>query len=316
MNDTMTEGSDQISDAPFECSQSQPSSYLLLFGGYDDMGFRNDTWQWDGANWTELWPVHNPPARYGAVMTTLCGQGVLFGGSGQSGYLNDTWTWDGNDWTPQTLLVSPDVRFQAVFATLNGTATLFGGYSSDLTMPAFSDTWTWDGIVWGQMTSLAVHPGLRGGASASALGGMLILFGGDPVEPADGAPPFLADTWSWDGTAWQELTVTPSPSERTWAAAATLQNAIILFGGYDGQQDLNDTWAWTGTSWSRLNPLTFPTVRDTPAMATMGQTIVLFGGENVDGEFSGDTWIWDGSDWSSPSVSGPSARMGSAVTAF
>jgi hypothetical protein len=37
---------------------------VVLFGGSGDGGYaRNDTWTWDGTDWTHQHPVHSPPKR-------------------------------------------------------------------------------------------------------------------------------------------------------------------------------------------------------------------------------------------------------------
>lgn len=75
---------------------------VILFGGGTsstvsfNAGLLNDTWLWDGTNWTQATPATSPPARNRFGMTFDAGhsQAVLFGGrNASSGYLGDTWTW-------------------------------------------------------------------------------------------------------------------------------------------------------------------------------------------------------------------------------
>ena len=65
----------------------------------------DDTWTWDGADWTERSPPHAPTTRLGPALAFdgLRSDMVLFGGFDptNAGYLGDTWTWDGTDWTAQ-----------------------------------------------------------------------------------------------------------------------------------------------------------------------------------------------------------------------
>ena len=64
----------------------QQRGKIVLFGGDHfqpyDLGESNDTWEWDGATWTEDWPATAPAIRSGAVMTYDLARGrlVLFGG--------------------------------------------------------------------------------------------------------------------------------------------------------------------------------------------------------------------------------------------
>lgn len=75
---------------------------IVMFGG---VGF-NDTWTWDGTQWTQQQPRHSPAERSstgpmpGLAYDARRGEVVLFGGQGLFGPpLNDTWTWIGRDWT-------------------------------------------------------------------------------------------------------------------------------------------------------------------------------------------------------------------------
>lgn len=73
----------------------------VLFGGYiapgystAPIGYRDDTWEWDGAVWTRKQPTLVPPAVDSPVLffDAALGRCVLRAGG--------TWTWDGTDWTP------------------------------------------------------------------------------------------------------------------------------------------------------------------------------------------------------------------------
>src|ERR1035438_7380026 len=79
----------------------------------------NDTWVWDGSNWTQKSPQSSPRVRDSTALVydVVHGQIVLFGGfggvdfnSGLSQELNDTWIWDGSNWTEKSPQTSPPVR--------------------------------------------------------------------------------------------------------------------------------------------------------------------------------------------------------------
>src|ERR1035438_5569144 len=73
----------------------------------------NDTWTWDGSNWTQKSPQTSPPGRTYAAMAydSARGQAVLFGGNGSGNpYLGDTWVWDGSNWTQESLQNGPPGR--------------------------------------------------------------------------------------------------------------------------------------------------------------------------------------------------------------
>jgi hypothetical protein len=75
---------------------------VLLFGGWaGGLGFGNvqlldDTWEWDGTEWSNLM-VSGPTARMQAAMATMGHDLVLFGGDqlqvvqGEANLAGDTW---------------------------------------------------------------------------------------------------------------------------------------------------------------------------------------------------------------------------------
>ena len=93
--------------------------YVLLFGGYNAMGdccstTYNDTWIWDGVDWTQAQPSDVPPARtYPALVydPNLNGT-LLFGGyeTPGEGY-SDTWLFTGGDWTLLNPHLTPGGRW-------------------------------------------------------------------------------------------------------------------------------------------------------------------------------------------------------------
>jgi len=97
-----------------------------------------------------------------------------------------------------------------------------------------------------------------------SLAGAIVLFGGSVVYGA----PCGAETWTWNGTAWAELTAS-GPSGRCDAMMTALNGQIVLFGGSPGQGSLADTWTWTwgGTTWTE-QPVSGPSKRSEGVMAT------------------------------------------------
>ena len=112
---------------------------LVLFSGGNPSGILNDTWLWDGSNWTLVGiSTSNPENRFGHAMATQAEQLVLFGGSGYNGRLNDTWVWDGASWTVKFPTISPPPRAYHAMATFGATVVVFGGY--DASGNSLSDT--------------------------------------------------------------------------------------------------------------------------------------------------------------------------------
>jgi len=125
------------------------SSDVVLFGGETTgtLAARNDTWVWNGTNWSEQSPTTAPPPRFGASMDfdPSTNTVMLFGGTAGSGPLYaDTWVWSG-DWSQQSPAASPGARVYAAMAynpTTNN-VTLFGGNSK---FGALSDTSVWHSV--------------------------------------------------------------------------------------------------------------------------------------------------------------------------
>jgi hypothetical protein len=118
----------------------------VLFGGTADnnsVHALNDTWEWDGTNWTEQTPANAPSPRTAHAMAydSARSVAVLFGGIDEAGNpLNDTWEWDGTNWTQLSFVVSPPARFvhSMTFDSDRNVVVLFGGLNLDT---YFTDTW-------------------------------------------------------------------------------------------------------------------------------------------------------------------------------
>src|SRR6185369_16639469 len=77
---------------------------IVLFGGSSDSGTLADTWEYDGAAWTQRTLSPSPSLRhsFGMVYDSARHRTLLFGGTPNSGSLADTWEYDGTAWTQRT----------------------------------------------------------------------------------------------------------------------------------------------------------------------------------------------------------------------
>ncbi|MCX5746717.1 MAG: hypothetical protein NT062_29945 [Proteobacteria bacterium] len=109
------------------------------------------------------------------------------------------------------------------------------------------ETWAWTGTKW---TSLAPGPPLRATPQVATdwRQQRVVLFGGF-VEGACGpCAHTLADTWTWDGSAWQQIT--PTIPSLTGAAVAfdPTRGRVQLFGGVGLLGAILDQfWEYDGT---------------------------------------------------------------------
>src|SRR5438093_1603782 len=106
---------------------------VVLFGGHGSTrALFDDTWTWDGTDWTLRTPVHHPSPRSYTTMAydAARGQVVLFGGDNGMTF-GDTWTWDGTDWTQRTPVHAPSTRAGEGMAydAARGQVVLFGGFN-------------------------------------------------------------------------------------------------------------------------------------------------------------------------------------------
>jgi len=232
------------------------------------------------------------------------GQVVLFGGLDNSlKALGDTWIWNGTAWSEVTPSKSPSARFGASMAYDAAThqLVLFGGeevwggldYGGQL-----NDTWIWTGTTWREL-SPAKSPDARAYASMAydAATHQLVLFGGEDPNSYS----FFADTWSWSGTSWTEVSASTTglgALDGTAMAYDAATSTLVLFGGSNSSgTDSNDTWTWNGTKWTQSAPAQSPPTLDGGSMdydEATGQ-LVLFGG--YDAGALDDTWTWSPTTW-------------------
>lgn len=224
---------------------------LVLYGGLIAEKEYQDTWEWNGETWSQL-PVEGPGLRESAAMTydAKNQKVILFGGAQSGTMMNDLWEWDGNQWS-QTSTNGPSPRFPAgfVYDAARENILLFGGHSFDgQAFTTYGDTWVWNGKAWTQLEVNA--PSARDGARGIYIPTLenIFLFGG--AEIASNIKN-LNDTWTWDGTAWEQLE-TDGPPARVHPIMAFDPNreVVVMTGGSNGPNaTLSDTWEWDGTSW-------------------------------------------------------------------
>jgi uncharacterized protein (TIGR03437 family) len=291
---------------------------VVLFGGVGQVsGIElNDTWVWDGSNWTEQSPQTSPGARSASTMVydSVHRQVVLFGGQGTDknfNRLSDTWAWDGANWTQESPQTSPPARSDHAMAydSVHEQVVMFGGLVSGTNY--LSDTWVWDGSNWTQKFPQA-SPSVREGASMvfDSAHRQSVLFGGYDSGLN------LNDTWVWDGSNWTEESPQTSPSARYRIAMAydSVHDETVLFGGRDGTDSyLGDTWIWYGGTL----PPAGPAISGVVSASAFGGFSSVAPGSWVEIYGTGlapDTQGWTGSDFTGnnapTSLNGVSVSIG------
>jgi len=110
---------------------------VVLFAGDNGGGdccriYYDDTWTWDGVNWTQQFPATSPPARTAHSMAydASFDRVIVFGGtSGPPQALNDTWEWDGKNWSQVSPPNQPSTRYWSDmdYDPVGRRLVLFGG---------------------------------------------------------------------------------------------------------------------------------------------------------------------------------------------
>ncbi|MGE0143422.1 MAG: hypothetical protein AB7I19_10450 [Planctomycetota bacterium] len=290
----------------------------VLFGGFDSSRtMLNDTWYWDGAQWTQDTSLGRPLGRSDAAMTydLLRSRVILFGGQQLGvGILDDTWEHDGRQWvslSPSTVIPAPNaplmtydiVRRVAVMIT-------HAGIQGSPVM-----TWEWDGVDWTLRASTGPTSSGNEGMSYDFARRRVVLVGGVGGEQV---------VWEWDGNSWQRSTVPNLPSRLDPAIHYNPAiGAIELFGGIDFRVSngtvlqgatRSDTHVWDGTTLSRRHGDLRPGSRHSHVLAPDPTGKVLLFGGFLQQAAANDTWTWTGNRWMehAPSLS-PSPRSSAAA---
>jgi hypothetical protein len=275
---------------------------IVLFGGTTEE-LLADTWEWDGSSWSERKADPAPTARYLAAMVhDHARQKVLLFGGGQDPPIafDDTWRWDGTRWERVATERQPSARLGAMvsYDVDRAVTVLFGGTRDDdpPSQPAlaFEETWEWDGSRWSERSLARQPPGRAAGVMAYDVRRKVSILITGARDSAD----MLEDMWQWDGMNWSELTpgLLPPPRRDAQMVFDTELGLLILFGGYDNNQDFNDTWIWDGRCWLQLS-IDSPPARLGVRLAydAVRHETVLFGGVRGPAhETSDETWVLRG----------------------
>ena len=323
---------------------------VVLFGGDSLVALQvdalQDTWLWDGANWTQKSLVPSPYYREDASMAydEARRELVLFGGGGL-GLQNDTWVFS------LTRAIPPQYQLTVAAApsqggTVQATNTVgqigpnyYAGTPLQVTAtpaPGYELEY-WSGACSGFSCNVVMDANKTTTANFAKAFTFVQVFPSASPTPAPtlttdiyGQHPLVYDsarqqivmfgdayggaltgnqTWVWNGATWIQKTPAHTPPTRAGHGMAydSVNNLVVLFGGADTNGNpLADTWVWDGTDWTQ-KPVAGPPARLNHGMAWDGQHIVLFGGWNVLSLLS-DTWLWDGTAWTKSSAPGPAGR--------
>jgi len=198
----------------------------------------NDTWTWDGSNWTEQFPMNSPPLRYAHAMVyeSAQSQSVMFRGfDNELNTYDDTWAWDGANWTQESPQTSPPSRgyHSMAYDSAHGLAVLFGGENflggqNSMSQQFFSDTWTWGVPVVVPPPEPTINSVVNGAS-----------FVGAGIAPGEIATIFGTDLTS--STGINLTSGLPLPTAFQQVAVMVNGSAVPLFAvdNVNGQQQIN-----------------------------------------------------------------------------
>jgi hypothetical protein len=120
----------------------------------------------------------SPSARQGHSLVAIGGDAYLFGGAAAGGVQNDLWLWHSGGWSALPIASRPPARTQHAAAVVaNVMYTFFGQNSAG---EGLADVWAYNPYSrqWSRRPSLGAAPAARFGHSALAVGGDILVFGG------------------------------------------------------------------------------------------------------------------------------------------
>lgn len=280
-----------------------PGRQVLMFGGQDNSGARNDLWAYsfDKQRWTQLQPNGGPPpARFGhsLVFDSARRRVILFGGQA-GGFFSDIWAYDlaANQWARLSADDAGPLRrygHGAIYETAKDRMIITHGFT---TAGRFDDTWAFDfkSNSWTNLTPSGNKPLKRclHHTVYDSARGQMYLYGGC----ASGFGPCpLGDLWAFDlnTNVWLERTPSNSPAPRYHYGMSFDDSRLrlVLFGGF-GNDLLGDTWDFNPISgqWQSATLAGAPSARQRQESTfASGIGTILFGGQTAAGN-TNELWI-------------------------
>jgi hypothetical protein len=250
----------------------------VLFGGFGPHlpgeTARNDTWTWDGATWTERHPLHAPPAP-----APVTGSAMAFDTRSKS-----------------LLLLAPvDLRARGITA---GGKLPFG-------------TWRWDGADWNEIATPAAPFYATEGNEDHFVPLLTPLHdGAGLLFYAWSLTQRVAQTWSWNGTAWTEQHPVHAPTQGGLLATPGAGAPPLLFAP-DGA-----LWRWTGADWDRVSLPGADTKLEGAVVYDERRTQLVAYARRIEQRGDAyDTWTWGGTSWTpmhAPTSAAPTTTTATA----
>ena len=275
----------------------------VMFGGSNFGGLLNDTWEWNGTQWTQTattGPVPGPRSMAYFAYDSDRKVTLMYGGygSGINGAMNaETWEYSGTKWT-QMNVQGPSGRQGGGMAydPIHHVMVLFGGSVARDGSGIVNQTWTWNGTQWTLASTTGPSARYNFSMAYDSMRQRVVLFGGSDANQNE-----LGDTWEWNGAQWiQTSDQDILPRAEFGIVYDSGMNRTVMFGGLIGSESgptLAGMETWDGNTWRSVQTQQ----SGVPAMQNPGLSydskrdrIVMFGGEKSNGnyDFVNTTWEW------------------------
>ncbi|MGE3352250.1 MAG: kelch repeat-containing protein [Planctomycetota bacterium] len=294
--------------ARVDCMMSyDPGRGMLLMCGGRIIGGStewNDTWEWDGANWTLVSNVALARTGSAVAFNSMLGEIQVVAGNRLGIARTDVWGWSGAAWNLRSS-VGPNAGYlpSMAYRPISSALVLFGGSVSST---LHNQMWRYQGGNWSSLSpSNRPSASYASGMAYHAASGDLVLFGG---ALAPGGPE-SNQTWTWDGANWTQESPSHVPAARCCHGMFSTGSRTMLWGGYSPSTGttFNDMWEWDGQDWNLVDPgwsaSSKPSIRTNYGAAydARRDRVVVFGGMSDCNPgvatFYDDTWEWDGDSW-------------------
>jgi hypothetical protein len=283
------------------------NNYILLFGGFDEVGHPNsDTWIFKDNSWEKITNIGPTPRKWPALAyDDKYNRILLFGGRegiGREGKsLNDLWEWKGNSWESISYLdEGPSSRdhHRMAYDKSRDSVVLFGGWDGK---KVIGDTWEFTKNEWLKFDTNEPNPRAAHALVYNERLEKVILWGGKHFND------FYNDMWTWNGLNWEKIsTPDPKPEPRAFHGVTYNNKSgdIILFSGNCGRNDNEkyyDNWNWDGQKWNKVavkgpgNGSIYSLIYD-----KHNQFALFHGSGKFDGNqwtINNETWMWKDNKW-------------------
>jgi len=307
---------------------------VVLFGGDDGLTPFDDTWEWDGANWTLMNPTIKPGASADGTSAYATATGkVMIAGLATAGQF--LWEWDGAVWTSRTSTLGSPAMSGVLFATPgNGRVVLWRWRDVPAQAPItafFNDMWEFDGTVWTTVPGRR-KPGWRPAGMACPFPPRrtVLWANGEMAYPRWTVVPCAAGTdpaerdedyWVYEKRDWRRIAVDYLDSLDVASACFDPVHdrcVMVIDEGYSGNITPGpelQTWVLEGETFRRLPLASNPPSRLGPVLAffpPLGRVVMAGGDLGVVNPLD-ETLVFDGTRWVVDPGPAPPIRAGAMV---